>query len=116
MPELHQLDAAGHLAGLVLVDRIGPPGPRGAEPAAAGAHLAQNHEGSRPPAPAFGLVGALSAAANRVQVMFPDDALDPRKGGIPVKTDLQPVGFFRYVPQTMQLRHFKFIIFLLSQK
>lgn len=94
IPQLHEPHALRNLLRFGGVGRCRMSGPGGAETAAPRADVAQNHEGSRTTAPALGLVGAESAAANRMQSMFPDDALHFGVLGRAVKANLQPIGFF----------------------
>ena len=76
-----------------------------AEAATAGADVSQDHEGGRPSAPAFGLIGASSAAADRVQPVFFDDVVYFGPFGSLVEADLQPSGFFEHIYLVMKLRH-----------
>ena len=107
IPQFHQGDAFGHLSGLFGVGSKGMSGFGRAEAAAPGTDVSQNHEGRGSPAPAFGLIGAHAAAANRVQIVLLDDVPHLGPFGGAVETDLQPSGFFQYVYLVIKLRHLR---------
>lgn len=112
----HQRDALGHLLRLVGIGREGSARAGGAEAAPPRAYLAQNHEGRRAAAPALGLVGALPAAAYRMQPPLLDDFTHARELVGTVEADLQPVGFFQDISPVMQLRHLSSLFSQLTQK
>ena len=105
MPEFHQGDAFGHVARLVGVGCQGMSRFRCTEAAAPCAYLTQDHEGCGPAAPAFGLIGAVSAGADGVQSMFLDDLTHLGIFGRAVQPDLEPSGFFQEIYLVIKLRH-----------
>nr|DAO23852.1 MAG TPA: hypothetical protein [Caudoviricetes sp.] len=116
MPELHQAGALGDLAGFRRIGRQGPARTRRTETAVARTDFTQDHESRRAAAPAFGLVGAHSARADRMEAVALHDPLHIRVFGGAVQPYFQPVGFFQYVCPVIQLRHYKFIIFPIDAK
>ena len=75
------------------------------EEAAPWAYLTQDHEGCGRAAPAFGLIGAVSAGADGVQSMFLDDLTHLGIFGRAVQPDLEPSGFFQEIYLVIKLRH-----------
>lgn len=67
-----------------------------AEGAAAGADVAQDHEGGGAPAEAFADVGAGGLFAHGVQLLFPQQLLDlAEAAGVVAGLDANPAGLFQ---------------------
>ena len=90
--EAHQADAHRHVVWLRGVERMGTARQGVAEAAGAGADVATDHERGCAAAPAFALVGALAAGADRVQAVRLDNLLRPTEVVVATQADLQPVG------------------------
>jgi hypothetical protein len=88
--EPHVLDRLRDAPGLVRVERRRDAASYGAEPAAARADVAQQHERRRAAAPALGDVGAVRAVTDRVQPVDLDDLLGPAERVPVVELDLEP--------------------------
>ncbi len=84
-------DGVGDPAGLVEVDGLGAAFGDGAEAAAAGAEVAEHHEGGGFLVPALADVGALGALADGVEIEFAGELLEVVEGFATGRFGLQPL-------------------------
>ena len=90
--EAERGDGFGDTARLVEVDGVGASFGHGAESAAAGAEIAQHHEGGGPVTPALADVGAVSGLADGVQIQVAGQLLEIVVVIANRSAGLQPVG------------------------